>query len=289
MHLRCIRHAVMCVLLQAPDQIRFLLANLILHGGMIVKILRYRIGNKQGFGVLSKDNCVLEAVGSIQKGFSPGSEVGALSDIELLCPTSPSKIIAVGRNYAAHIAEFNRETPKEPVIFLKPPSSLIGAGSSIRIPMESKRVEHEAELAIVIGKQASRVDEAEAVRAIFGYTCANDVTARDLQHTDVQWTRGKGFDTFCPAGPWIDTDFDPEDREILCRVNGTIRQNSNTRLMLFEIPFLISYISRIMTLEPGDLILTGTPDGVSQLFEGDEVEVEVEGLGVLQNPVETLA
>jgi 2-keto-4-pentenoate hydratase/2-oxohepta-3-ene-1,7-dioic acid hydratase in catechol pathway len=256
---------------------------------MFMRVIRYRIGNTQGFGVLSKDNRIFEAVGSIQEGFNPGSEVGALSDVELLCPTCPSKIIAVGRNYAAHIAEFNRDTPEEPILFLKPPSTLIGAGASIRIPKESKRVEHEAELAIVIGQRAYKVDEAEAVRVIFGYTCANDVTARDLQHSDVQWTRGKGFDTFCPTGPWIDTDFDPENREILCRVNGTIRQNSNTRLMLFGIPFLISYISQVMTLEPGDLILTGTPDGVSQLFGGDGVEIEVEGLGILRNSVEALA
>jgi 2-keto-4-pentenoate hydratase/2-oxohepta-3-ene-1,7-dioic acid hydratase in catechol pathway len=289
MHLGCIRHAVMYVLLQALNQIQFQLANLILHGGMIMRILRYRVSHKQGFGVLSKDKSILEAVGSIQEGFKPGSEVGALSDVELLCPTCPSKIIAVGRNYAAHIAEFNRDTPKDPIIFLKPPSTLIGAGSSIRLPIESKRVEHEAELAIVIGQRASRVDEAEADRVIFGYTCANDVSARDLQHSDVQWTRGKGFDTFCPTGPWIDTEFDPEDKEIFCRINGEIRQQGNTRLMLFGIPFLISYISQIMTLEPGDLILTGTPDGVSPLSEGDEVEVEVEGLGVLRNPVEALA
>lgn len=253
-----------------------------------MRILRYRSGEQQSFGILGQDGCILEALGSVQLGFTAGSEVCALSEAELLCPTCPSKIIAVGRNYAAHAAEFNREVPEQPIIFFKPPSALIGAGSPIRLPVQSERVEHEAELAIVIGERAFRVDEAEAERVIFGYTCANDVTARDLQQRDVQWTRGKGFDTFCPTGPWIDTEFEPGDKDILCRVNGAIRQHSNTRLMLFSIPFLISYISQIMTLEPGDLILTGTPEGVGPLSEGDEVEVEVAGLGVLRNPVKGL-
>ncbi len=208
-----------------------------------------------------------------------------LEAVRLLPPTQPSKIICVGRNYAAHAAEHKVEVPEIPLIFLKPPSALIAAGEAIVLPPQSQRVEHEAELAVVIGKQGRWITPEDAHAHIFGYTIANDVTARDLQRRDGQWTRGKGFDTFCPTGPWIETDFDPADALITCRVNGDMRQMGSTREMIFGIPQLIAFISSVMTLNPGDLILTGTPAGVGPLTDGDTVEVEIEGLGKLRNPV----
>ena len=209
--------------------------------------------------------------------------------IHLLPPVQPSKIICVGRNYAAHAAEHHAEVPEIPLIFLKPPSALIGPEEAIILPPQSQQVEHEAELAVVIGKRGRWILPEEAQNHILGYTIANDVTARDLQRRDGQWTRGKGFDTFCPLGPWIDTDFDPADALITCRVNGEVRQMGSTRDMVFSIPRLIAFISSVMTLEPGDVILTGTPAGVGPLHEGDIVEVEIAGLGVLRNPVKAAA
>lgn len=208
-----------------------------------------------------------------------------LESVRLLPPTVPSKIICVGRNYAAHAAEHNAPVPEIPLIFLKPPSALIGPGEAIVLPPQSQQVEHEAELAVVIGKRGRWIPPEEAADYILGYTIANDVTARDLQRRDGQWTRGKGFDTFCPVGPWIDTTFDPADALVTCRVNGDTRQMGSTREMIFRIPQLIAFISSVMTLEPGDLILTGTPAGVSPLHDGDVVEVEIDGLGTLTNPV----
>jgi 2-keto-4-pentenoate hydratase/2-oxohepta-3-ene-1,7-dioic acid hydratase in catechol pathway len=250
-----------------------------------MRLIRYSIRSGQAYGILEGGD-VFRATGSIAGGFEKGSRVGEIDDVELLHPVVPSKIIAAGRNYAAHAAEFRREIPEEPIMFLKPPSSLIAHGDAIRLPPESSKVQYEGELAVVIGQKGRDVSDEEAEALVFGYTCANDVSARDLQLADVQWTRGKGFDTFCPLGPWIDTEFDPKDKDIECRVNGAVRQESNTRNMLFGIPTLISYISGIMTLEPGDIVLTGTPEGVGDLSPGDLVEVEVEELGILRNPVE---
>ncbi len=209
----------------------------------------------------------------------------SLNDIHLLAPVTPSKIICVGRNYAAHAAEHQAEVPEVPLIFLKPPSAVIGPNDTIFLPPQSKQVEHEAELAVVIGKRGRWIASEDAFTYVVGYTIANDVTARDLQRRDGQWTRGKGFDTFCPLGPWIETDFDPADALITCRVNGEMRQMGSTRDMVFRIPQLISFISSVMTLEPGDVILTGTPAGVAPLQDGDTVEIEIEGLGILHNPV----
>lgn len=203
-------------------------------------------------------------------------------------PCVPSKIVAVGRNYIAHAREQNADVPPEPLIFLKPPSAVIGPGEPIRLPPQSQQVEHEAELAVVIGRRGQRIPEERAWEYILGVTCGNDVTARDLQRRDGQWTRSKGFDTFCPLGPWIVTHLSPEeiaDLEILCRVNGEVRQRGRAREMVFPIPALIAYISSIMTLEPGDVILTGTPAGVGPLRPGDWVEVEIPGVGLLGNPV----
>ena len=208
-----------------------------------------------------------------------------LSDLELLLPCQPSKIIAVGRNYAEHVSEMHNELPAYPLLFMKPPSALITNGDAIVLPGQSKRVEHEAELAIVVGKKAKNLDQTNVSGAIYGYTIANDVTARDLQELDGQWTRAKGFDTFCPLGPWIDTEFDPSDAMISCHVNHALRQMSSTKDMIFNPNQLMIYISSIMTLYPGDLILTGTPAGVGTLIDGDLVTVHIDGLGSLVNPV----
>ncbi|MEU5550757.1 MULTISPECIES: fumarylacetoacetate hydrolase family protein [unclassified Micromonospora] len=215
----------------------------------------------------------------------------ALSDVRLLSPILPSKVVCVGRNYAEHAAEHGNEVPKEPLLFLKPSTSVIGPRDAIRLPEFSKQVEHEAELAVVIGAPgARRADRAAAERAIFGYTCANDVTARDLQRSDSQWTRAKGFDSFCPIGPWITTGLDVTDLEIRCEVGRDpeemeVRQLGRTRDMVFDVPALVSYVSHVMTLLPGDIVLTGTPAGVSPITEGDTVAVRIQGIGELTNPV----
>ncbi|GAB4578548.1 MAG: fumarylacetoacetate hydrolase family protein [Anaerolineales bacterium] len=209
-----------------------------------------------------------------------------LREVRLLAPIVPGKIICVGRNYAAHAKEHKAEVPESPLLFLKPPSSVIGPDTPIQLPPQSEKVEHEAELAVVIGKPGRWISPQEAPQHILGYTIANDVTARDLQQKDGQWTRSKGFDTFCPLGPWIETDFDPTDALITCHVNGDMRQMGSTRDMVFSVRQLIAFASTVMTLETGDVILTGTPAGVGPLTPGDVVEVTIEGLGVLKNPVD---
>lgn len=208
-----------------------------------------------------------------------------LSDVQLYAPVDPSKIVCVGRNYAAHAAELGNEVPAEPLIFLKPPTVVIGPDQEVISPSISERVDYEGELAIVIGRECRYLAEESAENVIFGYTVANDVTARDLQKADGQWTRGKGFDTFGPMGPWIDTNFDPTGRAIRTLVNDEIRQESNIDLLIFPIRRILAHITRFMTLLPGDVILTGTPDGVGPVQPGDIMTVEVEGLGVLSNPV----
>ena len=203
-----------------------------------------------------------------------------------LCPVTPSKIVCVGRNYAAHAKELGNEVPKEPLLFFKPPSSLIGSDATIELPPESARVEYEGELCIVIGKPLRRASVEEALAGIFGATVANDVTARDLQKKDVQFTRGKGFDTFCPVGPWIETDaIDFTNLTLTTRVNGDTKQHGFTSDMVFNVGVLLAYISQTMTLVPGDIVLTGTPEGVGPLAVGDVVEVEVSGVGTLRNTV----
>ena len=197
----------------------------------------------------------------------------------------PTKIVCVGRNYAAHARELGNEVPKQPLLFFKPPSSLIGHGEAIVLPAASQQVEYESEIAIVVGKRARKVRAADATAYIRGYTCANDGSARDLQKTDGQWGRAKGFDTFCSVGPVVAEGLDWSTLEVIGRLNGTERQRGRTSEMVFSIPFLIEYISHVMTLEPGDLILTGTPEGVGKLSAGDVVEVEIPGIGVLRNTV----
>lgn len=212
-----------------------------------------------------------------------------VEDVKLISPVAPSKIVCVGRNYKDHAAEMGNAMPAEPLLFLKAPSALIGSGETIRLPPESAQVEHEGEIGVVIGRQASRLSESEnPLNFVLGYTCVNDVTARDLQRKDVQFTRAKSFDTFCPVGPFIVTDLDPEDVQLTTRVNGEIRQQASTASMAFSIPFLIRYICTAMTLYPGDLVSTGTPAGVSRLQHGDVVEVETDGIGVLRNDVRNL-
>jgi 2-keto-4-pentenoate hydratase/2-oxohepta-3-ene-1,7-dioic acid hydratase in catechol pathway len=216
----------------------------------------------------------------------------ALADVRLLSPILPSKVVCVGRNYAEHAAELGNEVPAEPLLFLKPSTSIIGLHDAVRLPTQSQRVEHEAEIAVVIGASgARRVDRSGAAQAIFGYSCANDVTARDLQHSDGQWTRAKGFDSFCPLGPWIVTDLDVSDVELRCEVTpaggdvAEVRQLGRSKDMIFDPPTLVSYISYVMTLLPGDVVLTGTPAGVGPLTDGDTVAVRVEGIGTLVNRV----
>ena len=208
-----------------------------------------------------------------------------LSEVSLLPPSQPTKILCVGRNYVDHAKELGNEVPQIPLIFMKPPSAIIGDGDSIILPPQSQQVEHEGELVAVIGKRGKNILAENASEHVLGYTIGNDVTARDLQRADNQWTRAKGFDTFCSFGPWIDTEFDPSDAVVTSRVNGQMRQMASTRDMIFTVRVLIAYISSVMTLEPGDLIFTGTPAGVGALEAGDVVDVEIEGLGKLSNPV----
>jgi len=217
--------------------------------------------------------------------FRRGEAILTLSAVTLLAPLSPGKIICVGRNYIAHAKEHDVEVPEVPLIFLKPPSSVIGHDQTIYLPPQSSQVEHEAELAVVIGRRGRWIPPEEAGNYIFGYTIANDITARDLQRRDGQWTRGKGFDTFCPLGPWIDTAFNPVDAALTCHVNGELRQMASTRDMVFQINQIIAFASSVMTLEIGDVLLTGTPAGVGPLAAGDIIEVTIEGLGTLRNPV----
>lgn len=213
------------------------------------------------------------------------SERFLLNNIKVLAPCQPTKVVAVGLNYRDHAHELGMPIPQEPLIFLKPPSSVIGPEEPIICPDMSNQVEYEAELAVVIRKRAFKVDTAKAFDYILGFTCLNDVTARDLQKKDVQFTRSKSFDTFCPIGPVIETELDPSYLEVRSYVNGEKRQDSNTNLLIHKVPELLSFISDIMTLEPGDVIATGTPYGVGQIRPGDEVAVEIEGIGILVNPV----
>jgi len=209
-----------------------------------------------------------------------------LADVRLLAPVLPSKVVAIGRNYADHAAELGNEVPDDPIIFLKPSTAVVGPRDPIVYPAQlSERVDFEGELAVVIGRLCRQVPPERVGEVIFGYTCANDVTARDLHAKDGQWARAKGFDTFCPLGPWIETDVDPADLELTTIVNGEIRQNSRTSLLLHNVTALVAYVTAVMTLLPGDVLLTGTPAGVGPLKDGDEVSVTIERIGTLTNGV----
>jgi 2-keto-4-pentenoate hydratase/2-oxohepta-3-ene-1,7-dioic acid hydratase in catechol pathway len=243
---------------------------------------------RPSFGIIERDE-ILSLHGDLSAGDlsleAPESSI-KLADAQLLAPSAPSKIVCVGRNYREHAAELGNAMPAQPLLFLKAPSAIINDGESIELPETSERVEHEGELAVVIGRECRSLSSGEDPLAyVLGFTCLNDVTARDLQRSDVQFTRAKSFDTFCPVGPYIVTGLDPSDLLVETCVNGELRQSGRTSAMAFPVPFLIRYISHVMTLNPGDLISTGTPAGVGPLRDGDMVEVEVEGIGVLRNPV----
>ncbi len=250
-----------------------------------MRIVRYQYKAEAAcYGWLLEDK-VGPIVGALFGDYQREEAKLPLASVRLLAPVQPSKIICIGRNYAEHAKEHAVEVPKVPLLFMKPPSAIINPGEAIILPPQSQQVEHEAELVVVIGKRGRNVTVEAARDYVFGYTLGNDVTARDLQHSDGQWTRAKGFDTFCPVGPWVDTEFDASDSIITCRVNGQPRQMASTRDTVFSVGMLIAFITSVMTLEPGDLIFTGTPAGVGPLQDGDEVVVEIEGLGKLRNPV----
>lgn len=218
-------------------------------------------------------------------GGQPSGQSLALDAVTVLAPVAPSKVIGIGRNYRAHAVELGHDLPSEPLLFLKPPSSVQGPKQPVVLPKQSERVDFEGELGVVIGKRARNVSVAEALQHVLGYTVVCDVTARDLQKKDDQWTRAKGFDTFCPVGPWLVTGVDPANLSIQLRQNGVLKQDGNTNDMIFSVPQLIAYISGIMTLEPGDLIATGTPSGVAPMHPNDEIAVTVGGVGELRFPV----
>jgi 2-keto-4-pentenoate hydratase/2-oxohepta-3-ene-1,7-dioic acid hydratase in catechol pathway len=254
-----------------------------------MRLLRFRYGDRIATGAILEDDTIRVLKGTFFEDPLPTGEEIALDDVRLLAPVLPSKIVAVGKNYAAHAAEFGMTVPEEPLLFLKPSTAVIGPGDPIPLLPISHRVDYEGELAVVIGSLARNVRAEEAGKVILGHTIGNDVTLRDLQKTDDQWARAKGFDGSCPLGPWIETDLDPTDVFLQTRVNGEVRQQATTTDMVFGIAELIEYITSFMTLLPGDVLLTGTPEGVGPLTTGDVVEVEVDGIGVLSNPVGAVA
>jgi 2-keto-4-pentenoate hydratase/2-oxohepta-3-ene-1,7-dioic acid hydratase in catechol pathway len=209
-----------------------------------------------------------------------------MKEVKLLAPTVPSKIVCIGKNYAAHAAEIGEEVPDEPLIFLKPSTAIVGPGDSIVLPWQSEHVDLECELTIVIGRMTKNIEQEDVDAHIWGFTIANDVTARDLQFEDGQWARSKGFDTFCPLGPWIETDFDVESATLESRINGEVIQHADTTDMVFNIREIVSHVSKNMTLLPGDIILTGSPAGITPIKTGDIIECEIEGIGTLLNPVQ---
>lgn len=253
-----------------------------------MKFLRVEYKNEIYYAVENSDDSITLLDGDIFDCFSKTDISLSKNQVKLLPPCCPSKIVAVGLNYADHASELNLTIPDFPALFLKPPSTVIGCGDDIIYPKMSSQVDYEAELAIVIGKTASGIPAENSIDYIFGYTCLNDVTARDLQRVDSQWTRAKGFDTFAPIGPVISTGIDPDNAEIELRLNGELKQKSNTSNFIFKTGYLVSAISQIMTLYPGDIITTGTPSGIGPMKPGDIVEVEIDGIGILKNTVKEL-
>ena len=262
-----------------------------------MRIARFTSGGDPQFGVVTgdldehgeidPDAVVVGLTGDpLYAGVKPTDEQHALRDVRLLAPVLPrSKVVGIGRNYAAHAAELGNEVPSEPLVFLKPNTSVVGPGDPVLYPSQSQEVHYEGELAVVIGRICRDVPAERAAEVVFGYTVANDVTARDLQRGDVQFTRAKGFDSFCPLGPWIETELDTSDLKVTTHLNGDLVQDGTTKDMVFDVPALVAYVSSVMTLLPGDVILTGTPAGVGPMEVGDEVEVVVEGVGALTNRV----
>jgi len=250
----------------------------------VTRIIRIEHDGAARFGRLRGESVELLS-DAPWRGGTPTGSCTPLQAVRLLAPCAPSKIVCVGRNYAAHAAELGNAVPAEPLIFLKPPSAVIGPGEPIVLPPVSENVQHEAELAVVIGRRCRNLAPADVPAHVFGYTCLNDVTARDIQRAETQFTRAKGFDTFCPIGPWIVEGMPTGDRAVRCRVNGEVRQDGRTAQMIHDVASLVAFMSSVMTLEPGDVISTGTPAGVGRIVAGDTVEIEIEGVGVLSNPV----
>jgi 2-keto-4-pentenoate hydratase/2-oxohepta-3-ene-1,7-dioic acid hydratase in catechol pathway len=249
-----------------------------------MRIVRYSREGQVGFGILEGET-VAALTPHPFAAFEYTGERFPTGEVRLLAPVLPTKVVAVGRNYAEHARELGNEVPDDPVIFLKPSTAVIGPGDPIVHPGWVGRVDYEGELAVIVGKLARRLDEADAIQAVLGFSCANDVTARDLQRADGQWARAKGFDSFCPLGPWIETDLDSSDLALRTLVNGEPRQQARTSQLERGVASLLAFVSRVMTLLPGDVLLTGTPAGVGPLEVGDRVEVEVDGIGVLANQV----
>ncbi|HJP66301.1 MAG TPA: fumarylacetoacetate hydrolase family protein [Actinomycetota bacterium] len=249
-----------------------------------MRLVRFRSGSRIATGSLS-DGFVRPLRGTFFEDPVPTGEEIPAADVRLLAPVIPSKVVCVGKNYLEHAEEMGGQVPEEPIIFVKPSTAVVGPGDPIARPTWAGRVDHEGELGIVIGRLARDVKTEQAGQVILGYTCGNDVTARELQAKDGQWTRAKGFDTFCPLGPWVETELDAGDVAVECRVNGEVRQSARTSQLAFGPGELIEFVTSVMTLLPGDVILTGTPAGVGPLVPGDRVEVEVEGIGVLENEV----
>lgn len=249
-----------------------------------MRIARFQLSNKTTFGVV-ENSTVKVLDGEPFSGIKFTGEEVPLSSVKLLAPVQPSKVVCIGMNYAAHAAEINQDVPDEPLMFFKPISAIIGPDEPIVLPRQSDQVELEIELAVVIGKQAKNISPDQVAEHVLGFTIGNDVTARDLQFTDLQWARSKGFDTFCPLGPWIETELDTGNTHLESRVHGDVRQVSHTSDMIFDVETLVAFVSQNLTLYPGDVILTGSPAGISRIDHGDLVECEIEGIGVLRNPV----
>jgi 2-keto-4-pentenoate hydratase/2-oxohepta-3-ene-1,7-dioic acid hydratase in catechol pathway len=251
-----------------------------------MRLVRFRFGDRIATGAVDRGSEEIRVLqGTFFEDPVPTGETVPLDDVHLLAPVLPSKLVCVGRNFVAHAVEWGLDVPEQPLLFLKPSTAVIGPGDPIRLLPISRRVDYEGELAVVIGRLARDVQAEDAYKYILGYTCGNDVTLRDLQKTDDQWARAKGFDGSAPLGPWIETDLDPNDVVVRTRLNGEIRQQASTADLVFGVATLLEYLTSFMTMLPGDVLLTGTPEGVGKLSHGDVVEVEVEGVGTLRNEV----
>lgn len=250
-----------------------------------MRIARFSDNGTPKYGILDGPELAVLKGHPLVDGYDTTGERVATKDVKLLAPTIPSKIICIGMNYAAHAREIHQDVPDEPLMFFKPNTAIIGPGDTVVLPHQSSQVEIEIELAIVIGKLAKNVAKEDFAEYVWGYTIANDVTARDLQFTDLQWARSKAFDTFCPLGPWIETEFIHDDQLIESRINGEVRQKTHVSEMVFKPAEIVSFVSQNVTLLPGDIIITGSPAGISRIDSGDVIECEIEGIGTLINPV----
>lgn len=253
-----------------------------------MNIVRYSTTDNgtAAYGIL-EGSTVFALDGDVFGEFGKGTEIGPLDSVRLLAPVDPGKVVAIGLNYKDHVTELdpNRKLPEFPVIFMKPTSAIVGPGEAIELANPDNETHYEAELVVVIGKKARDVEEGDALDYVLGYTAGNDVSDRKIQYASGQWIQGKGYDTYCPLGPVVQTELDPGNVQVQSRLNGETRQSASTSLLIFSVPFLVSYVSKVMTLEPGDVIMTGTPHGVGPMKAGDTIEIDIEGVGVLSNPV----